>query len=63
MDKQGLYPMKLSIAPIIMVERPPARDGTLAVLQLSNQSRGCVCVLDLDGGFLDDRGVSGRRFK
>jgi hypothetical protein len=55
--------MKLSIAPIIMVERPPARDGTLAVLQLSNQSRGCVCVLDLDGGFLDDRGVSGRRFK
>ena len=39
MNKRGLYPMKLSEAQSIMVAKSPARDGSLAVLQLAAAPR------------------------
>src|SRR6185295_7138480 len=39
MNKRGLYPMKLGKAYSIMVTKSPARDGSLAVLQLAAAPR------------------------
>src|SRR6185436_20971850 len=39
MNKRGLYPIKLSEAQSIMVVKSPARDGSLAVLQLAATPR------------------------
>jgi hypothetical protein len=65
MNEQRFYPMKLSVAPIIMVERPPVRDGTLVVLQLSNESRVYVFppFFTLTAASWLSRGVSGHQFK
>jgi hypothetical protein len=64
-ERTKVLPHEAKFAPIIMVERPPVRDGTLVVLQLSNESRVYVFppFFTLTAASWLSRGVSGHRFK